>query len=269
METSTLEELVELLSLANLAQSLLALTLAWVLLLGVRASLGYLTERFPRYRLQLGQSFPFIRLLVWTAVAGYIVFAILGPPQSVLFATLGSIGLAVGLAAQDGMRNLLAGLMIMANTPFRVGDMVEFGGHYGEVVRLDLSVTWLRTFDDSLVMVPNSEILRQPVINANAGELSEMVVVSLDLPQDLPLREVRASALDLTRCCPYCLLSKPVRLVFETRHDYRPLVRLSVKAYVLDVRYERAMASDVTERLLEGFGARGWLAQVPPPDPGS
>ena len=104
METSLLQQFIELLSLANLAQSLLALALAWVLLRGVRAALGYLTERFPRYRLQLGQSFPFIRVLVWSAVAGYIVFAILGPPQSVLFATLGSIGLAVGLAASAFIR---------------------------------------------------------------------------------------------------------------------------------------------------------------------
>ena len=70
MDTSILQQFIELLSLANLAQSLLALALAWVLLRGVRAALGYLTERFPRYRLQLGQSFPFIRILVWSAVAG-------------------------------------------------------------------------------------------------------------------------------------------------------------------------------------------------------
>ena len=260
MEMSTLKQLFQMVSLAHIAKMLLTMALAWLVLRGVHASIAYLSDKFTRYRLQFAQSFPVIRLLVWALAIAYIVFGILEPPESVLFATLGSIGLAIGLAAQDGIRNLLAGVMIIFNPPFRVGDMVNFGGYYGEVIRLDLSVTWLRTFDDNVVMVPNAEVLRQAVVNANSGALTEMVVVPIDLPPDVPLHEAREVAKDLTRCSPYTFLPKAVNVVCETRYDHRPLVRMSIKAYVLDVRYERAMASDVTERVLEDFAGRGWLA---------
>ena len=59
--------------------------------------------------------------------------------------------------------------------------MIEFGGHYGEVVRLDLSATWLRTFNDNTVMIPSAEFLTGAVSNSNSGALDEMVVVTLDL----------------------------------------------------------------------------------------
>jgi small-conductance mechanosensitive channel len=259
MEDAILKQLIEMLSFAHLAKAALTLALAWLALRGIYIAITYLSNKFPRYRLQFGQSFPVIRLLTWALVVGYIVVGILDPPESVVYATLGSIGLAIGLAAQDGIRNLLAGVMIIFNPPFRVGDMVTLGGHYGEVTRLDLSVTWLRTFDDNVVMVPNAEVLRQAVVNANSGALTEMLVIPIDLPLGVPLGEAKEVAEDVTRCSPYTYLPKPVIVVFESRYDHRPLVRMSIKAYVLDVRYERALASDVTERILEGFANRGWL----------
>jgi small-conductance mechanosensitive channel len=259
MEDSLLKQIIQIFSLTHLAETVLAVALAWLALRGVHFVTTHFSEKSPRYRLQLGQSFPIIRLLTWALVIGYVVIGILEPPDSVLFATLGSVGLAIGLAAQDGIRSLLAGVLIIFNRPFRVGDMVEFGGNYGEVIRLDLSATWLRTFDDNIVMVPNSEVLKQPVVNANGGALSEMVVIPIDLPVGVPLQEAKEVAKDLACCSPYTFLSKPVSVVCETRYEYRPLVRMSVKAYVLDVRYERVMASDVTERILEDFASRGWL----------
>ncbi|MEZ5609881.1 MAG: mechanosensitive ion channel [Rhodocyclaceae bacterium] len=68
------------------------------------------------------------------------------------------------------------------NPPFRTGDMIQFGGHYGEVVRLDLSATWLRTFNDNTVTIPNAEFLKGAVANSNSGALDEMVVIPVDLP---------------------------------------------------------------------------------------
>ncbi|MEQ8485571.1 MAG: mechanosensitive ion channel [Pseudomonadales bacterium] len=255
MEEDTLAQLVDLLSLPRLLHIAAIAALAWVLLHLVHRGLQRLMQRFPRYRLQMGQLFPVIRILTWALVVGYVIFGIVRPPQTIVFAVLGSLGLAIGLAAQGGVRNLLAGIMMIFNPPFRVGDMVRFGGHYGEVTRLDLSVTWLRTLDDNVVMVPNAVVLDNAVANANSGELSEMVVVSIDLPRDVPLRLVRELALDAARSSPYSFLKKPITVLLEARHDLDFLVRVIIKAYVVDVRYERRLASDVTERFLDAFRA--------------
>lgn len=262
MEQGVLPQLIELLSPEHLLQAGIALGLGWFLLRLLRFGLDQLAQRFPRYRLQIGQSFPVSRILVWSAVTAYIVFGILNPPEGVMFAVLGSIGLAVGLAAQDGIRNMLAGVMMIFNPPYRVGDMVELGGHYGEVIRIDLSVTWLHTFDDNTIMIPNAGILKQSVVNSNSGELAEMVVVHIDLPALVPVTEIKALALDAARCSPYVYLKKPVVVIVAPRYEYNHLLRFSIKAYVLDVRLERRMASDITERFYEHLHDRHELEQL-------
>ena len=253
MQEDTIAQLTELLSVSRLLQVAMVLLFTWLLLRIFHFGLQHLMQRFPRYRLQMGQVYPVIRIVTWSLSILYIVFGIIQPPQAIVFAVLGSVGLAVGLAAQGGVRNLLAGVMMIFNPPFRVGDMVKFGGYYGEVIRLDLSVTMLRTQDDNVVMVPNSVVLENAVANSNSGELSEMVVVNIDLPQTTPVQQARTLAMEAAISSPYTYLKKPVSVVVESRYDYDFLLRLVIKAYVIDVRLERMLASDITERYLEAM----------------
>ncbi len=256
MEQDVLKQLLEMISVPSLLRAGGVLLVVWLALLALKAGIERLAQRFPRHRLRVQQVYPVLRLFAWVAAALYIVFVIFHPPQGVMYALLGSIGLAMGLAAQDGIRNLMAGTMMLFNPPFRVGDMVEIGGQYGEVVQLDLSVTWLRTFDDNTVMVPNAEILKQAVVNSNSGELYELIVVNLDLPATLPVQTVKNLAADAARRCPYTYLKRPVSVLVEPRHDHRFLLRFKIKAYVTDVRLERLMASDIAERTFEELAAR-------------
>jgi small-conductance mechanosensitive channel len=257
MQEDAIAELVELFSFSRLLQVALVVAVAWLLLRILHVGLQQLIKRFPLYRLQMGQVFPVIRIFIWFLVVAYIIFGLIKPPQTIVFAVLGSLGLAVGLAAQGGVRNLLAGVMMIFNPPFRVGDMVHFGGHYGEVTRLDLSVTWLRTLDDNVIMVPNSAVLENAVANANSGELSEMVVINVDLPRTIPIQEVRSLAIEAAVSSPYTYLRKPVSVTVESRYDFGFLLRLVIKAYVVDVRLERLLSSDITERFIEALHERG------------
>lgn len=259
MEHDALAQLLALLSFGKLLSAALVLFGAWLLIHGMQFGLHWLAEHFPRYRLQFAQGYPALRVLVWSLATAFVILGVIAPPDSVMYAVLGSVGLAVGLGAQDGIRNLLAGLMMIFNPPFRIGDMVRFGNYYGEVVRIDLSVTWLRTFDDNTVMVPNAELLKTAVANSNSGELAEMVEVPVDLPLGVPLAEVRALAEEAALTSPYVYLKKPVAVIITPRHEYAFLVRLTIKAYVIDVRMERAMASDVAERFLIALDERGLL----------
>ncbi|MGB5541171.1 MAG: mechanosensitive ion channel domain-containing protein, partial [Gammaproteobacteria bacterium] len=257
MHEDTIAQLIELLSLPRLLQAAAVMVFAWLGLHIIHGTLQKLILRFPLYRLQMGQLFPVIRIFTWFLVVAYIIFGIIKPPQTIVFAVLGSLGLAIGLAAQGGVRNLLAGVMMIFNPPFRVGDMVHFGGYYGEVTRLDLSVTWLRTLDDNRVMVPNSAVLEKAVANANSGELSDMVVVNIDLPHTIPILAARALATEATLASPYTLLKKPVSVIVESRYDFGFLLRLVIKAYVIDIRLERMLASDITERFIEALREQG------------
>jgi len=87
------------------------------------------------------------------------------------FATLaGALALAVGFAAQDLIANFVAGVFIVQDEPFTVGDWIEWNGNSGVVREVQLRVTKLDTFDNQLVTVPNSDLATTAVTNHLANE---------------------------------------------------------------------------------------------------
>ncbi|WP_267642761.1 mechanosensitive ion channel family protein [Haloarchaeobius amylolyticus] len=87
------------------------------------------------------------------------------------FATLaGALALAVGFAAQDLIANFVAGVFIIQDEPFEVGDWIEWDGNSGVVREIELRVTKLDTFDNELVTVPNADLAGTAVVNNVANE---------------------------------------------------------------------------------------------------
>ncbi len=89
----------------------------------------------------------------------------LGVPLAGLIAGLGVGGLAVALAAQSTIENLIGSITIFADRPVRVGDLCSFGEHIGTVERIGLRSTRIRALDRSVVTVPNAEFSRLKLIN--------------------------------------------------------------------------------------------------------
>ena len=87
------------------------------------------------------------------------------------FATLaGALSLAVGFAAQDLISNFVAGVFIIQDEPFQVGDWIEWDGNAGTVREIQLRVTKLDTFDNELVTVPNADLANAAVVNNVAND---------------------------------------------------------------------------------------------------
>ena len=85
------------------------------------------------------------------------------------FATLlGALSLALGFAAQDIIENFVAGVFILRDKPFTAGNLITWGDNNGVVQDIQLRVTKLRTFDNELITVPNSELANDAVTNTMA-----------------------------------------------------------------------------------------------------
>ena len=262
MDQSTLKALTEFLSLAQLLQTAGVILVGWLAIRVLWWVVNRLAGRFRRYRLHITGVFPFLRLLIWVFVIGVILLGVLNPPREIMLAVLASAGIAVGLAGQDVVRGIIAGMLIMFNGSLRVGDMVKIGEDYGEVVSMNLNVVCLRTFDDNLVSIPNAVVLSQAVSDANAGELIEMVVISFDLPATADVQRVKRLAWKAAVGSPYTYLKKPVLVLAEDRFERTFLTRFQVKAYVLDIRFERLLASDIIERIKKMLVAGGLLNEA-------
>ncbi|NLO52237.1 MAG: mechanosensitive ion channel family protein, partial [Bacteroidales bacterium] len=108
--------------------------------------------------------------------------------------------------------------------------------------------TRIVTPDDSVVAVPNAELMNSPVSNANSGELNCQVVAEIYLPIDVDTELVRKIAIEAAQVSRYIYLNKPVVAVFFNEiKERRSYLKLRLKAYVLDIRYEFNFKSDMTE----------------------
>ncbi|MDO6610462.1 mechanosensitive ion channel [Shewanella sp. 1_MG-2023] len=249
-----LQAILDIISFDKLLAFATVCLFAWLLMVIVQFVLKQLTIKLPKYRLLWSRLYPFARLFVWATVMIYTITEIIDPHENLILAVIGSIGIVLGLATQEPAKNMIAGLIIMITPPYRVGDMVTLSGHYGEVIQLDWSVTWLRTFDDNTVMVPNAEALKTAVSNANSGALDEMVVVTFKLPISVDHLHAIQLAKEATQCSPYTFLDKPITVNIATDYQYgEHLITLTVKAYVMDIRLERKFASDINLRVINAF----------------
>ena len=117
----------------------------------------------------------------------------LTPSRESFLAGIGSIAIAVGLGAQDFVRNVVGGLVVIANRPYQLGDRVRIGEAYGEIHQIELRSTKLITPDKTLVVIPNSDVLTKQVFNSNAGSPDSMIVTNLFLPAAIdPAAALRA-----------------------------------------------------------------------------
>jgi len=119
-------------------------------------------------------------IAVGFAVAGYggflSAFAVFG----------GAIALAVGFAAQDLLGNFVAGVFILKDKPFEVGDWIEWGGRSGRVEEIDLRVSRVRTFDNELITVPNGDLANNAVTNPVAYDtLRQKFVFGIGYDDDI------------------------------------------------------------------------------------
>ncbi|WP_263418013.1 mechanosensitive ion channel family protein [Terriglobus albidus] len=77
----------------------------------------------------------------------------------------GTLGVAIGLGIQRYVGNLIAGVSLLFEAPVRLGDFVQFGSHQGFVERLGTSTSWLRTPDNTTVVIPNTELMNKEILN--------------------------------------------------------------------------------------------------------
>lgn len=125
-----------------------------------------------------------IRIVIYI-IAGFIVITALGINLNGLVAGLGIGGVIVTLAAQDTAKNLFAGLVIFLDKPFGVGDWIEVENFEGTVEDITFRSTRVRTFENSVVNIPNSIIANASIINWSKMEKRRYktnLCVELDTP---------------------------------------------------------------------------------------
>lgn len=133
----------------------------------------------------------FVTSLIKYGLLAFVIIAALGRVgvQTASFiAIIGAAGLAVGLALQGSLSNFAAGVLLIGFRFFRAGDYVEAGGTAGTVHSVQIFTTILMTPDNRMIVVPNSKILNDNIINYSREKTRRLdLVIGVSYSADLKL----------------------------------------------------------------------------------
>lgn len=234
--------------------------LTWLVARGLRALTRRLAGALPSHRLTVEQVSALVRFAIFVIGIALALSSVFRLSEDALKVLGGTIMVTVGLALKDQASSVLAGILILVEKPFSVGDRVTFAGHYGEIRSIGLRAVRLVTLDDNEVTIPNHKMLTDPVASGNSGALDMLVQQDFFVgpEQDvLRAKEIVAECLTSSR---YFYPDKPwAVLVSSVTLEDAVAARIRAKAYVVELRYEKAFESDVALRVMTAFREAGIL----------
>ncbi len=208
----------------------------------------------------------FVRFTV-IAIGILLAMAHVGIKIAPLLAGAGVVGLALSLAAKDTLSNLIAGVLLIMDRPFQVGDRIELWnapretGTWGDVLEIGLRATKIRNPDNLVVVVPNNEIMRRDIINYTmSGE---------DIRLRIPFSVAYEADIDRAKV----LLIQAALEVKGVKPDPDPIVivrgfgpsevNLQLRVWIKEARQRRRIADEITGIALTAFAREG--VEIPYP----
>jgi MscS family membrane protein len=197
-----------------------------------------------------------IRAMLVT-VGVIVVLDRLGFNISALLTVLGIGGLALSLAAQDTIANMISGVILLIDQPFRVGDRIEIQelSTWGDVVNIGLRSTRIRTLDNRLVIVPNSSISNNQVVNYTYPDPRYRIQTEIGVAYGTDLRLVREVITEALKGVEGVIPDMPVDILFLEfgPSEMNLRVRWWIESYI-DARRSTDRVNETIYKALEQAG---------------
>jgi small-conductance mechanosensitive channel len=259
-EIETITVIAHMIRWKGVLASLLLTLGAWLLLRFVDSLVANLGKVFAERRMLLQKLTAFFHFGIYLATIVSVILLSFKISREVLAILGGTAAVALGFALKDLVASIIAGVMIMLDRPFQVGDRVTFGGQYGDITAIGLRSVRLQTLDDNTVTIPNNMFLNQVTSSGNYGALDMQVVIDFHIGVDQDAQRAMELAREAAATSLFVFLPKPVIVrVSQVIIENYVALRIRVKLYVLDTKYEKALVTDVTLRVMEVFETEGIL----------
>jgi small-conductance mechanosensitive channel len=250
--------IVQFLRPSGIVAALVVIAIAVLVLRAINSLTTRVAERFSERRLLAQQTNTILRFVVYMIAIVLVISSVISLEREAVLALGGIAAFTVGFALKDLASSILAGITILFDRPFQVGDRVTVAGEYGEIRTIGLRSVRMVTLDDSVVTIPNNRFLTEVVTSGNAGALDMQIVIDFYCALDTDVPVAKKIVREAAHTSRFVYLQKPIVVLVNDVVEANYLAtRLRCKAYVLDVRYEKAFESDVTERVKRAFSSAG------------
>ena len=192
--TTVLQQL--LVDFLTLLPSLIAALVVFAVGLYIASIVRRLVRRSLERRTKNPQPITLLsQLSYWLVViiVAAISLQMVGFNLTAFLAGLGIAGITIGFALQDVSKNFIAGVLMLIQQPFEIGEFIEIGSYSGTVEAIDLRATQVRTTDGKLVMIPNGEVMISPITNFSKAE-KRRVAISTGVAYDSDPESVHQTA---------------------------------------------------------------------------
>ena len=180
-----------------------------------------LSRMLRHLRISDSQKFALGRFLTYTLVLGglFVGLQSLGLNLNSLVVFGGAVGVGVGLGLQNVVANFVAGIVLLVEQPIRIGDRVETKDTLGDVIRIAARSTWIRTNDNVIMIVPNSDFINSAVTNWTANDPQVRISVPVGVGYSSDPEQVREILLTAAREHPQVLESPAPDVIFTDYGD--------------------------------------------------
>src|SRR5687768_17635605 len=179
-----------------------------------------LRRALQRRRAPAGVVHLLAELTLWSVIVAGIISALQRFFNVTAFLTgLGILGFTIGFALQDIMKNFASGVILLLQQPFHVGETIGVKGFDGTVLAIDLRATEMRATDGRVVILPNAEVLANPIINYSRAN-ERRVDFNINLSHTSEPQTIRQIVLEAIEDVEgYVAIPEPV-IVFNSLTDH-------------------------------------------------
>ena len=189
---------------------------------------------------------------VFIVVAFMIVTDHFALPFGKIWAAAGIGSLAVALAAQDTFANMISGIIILVDRPFLVGDRIELAdGTYGDVLDIGLRSTKIMSFDNTIYILPNSDLSAQRITNHTYPDIKIKVAHTVGVAYGSDMVNVKAILNDILKEHPL-VLNKPEWGIWFTEFADSSL-NILVKYWISDYRDKFTVKDEINMEINRRF----------------
>mgnify|MGYP001827665565 FL=1 len=171
----------------------------------------------------------------------------------------GVAGVAIGFAARDTLSNLIAGILLIIDRPFEIGDRIEVWSApsgtstWGDVIDIGLRATKIKTTDNIVIIIPNNEIMLRDIINYTTISERIRVRINIGIAYDADIQKAKHIMLEVANSAEWVSKDPPPKVV--VRKFAESAVDLQLRVWINDARRRMNTISYITDEVKSRFDA--------------
>ena len=191
------------------------------------------------------------------ATAAILALDILGVNVMPFIAGAGVAGIAVGFAAKDTLSNIIAGILLIIDRPFEIGDRIEVwsapagSATWGDILDIGLRATKIKTTDNIVIIIPNNEIMKRDIVNYTIISSKIRVRINIGIAYDADIEKAKRLIISVADSADWIAKDPAPRVVVRNFGDSS--VDLQLRVWINDARKRMDTISYITDKVKTTF----------------